>query len=56
MLLINFPSLGEVGDQVLKFLFREAKLTNSVLFFDECESIFLSRDKGGREGTIVTNR
>ena len=45
ILLINYPSLGyNVSDQVIKWLFREAKLNDAVLFFDECESIFQSRD------------
>jgi SpoVK/Ycf46/Vps4 family AAA+-type ATPase len=28
-------------------LFREANLNNAVLFFDECESVFRSRNQGG---------
>jgi SpoVK/Ycf46/Vps4 family AAA+-type ATPase len=46
VLLINFPSLGalEAGEN-LKFIFREAKLNDAVLFFDECESIFETREK-----------
>ena len=28
----------------MKFLFREAKIHNAVLFFDECEYLFESRD------------
>lgn len=31
ILLINYPSLGYMGaDQAIKFIFREAKLTDSV--------------------------
>eukprot|EP00736_Rhodelphis_marinus_P011452 Rmarinus@m.20401 len=46
MLLINFPSLGvnEAG-KMIKLIFREAKIHDAVLFFDECESIFKSREK-----------
>ena len=35
--------------QVIKFIFREAKLNDAGLVFDECESIFTSRDsyRGG---------
>lgn len=45
ILLINYPSLGQsVADAVIRFIFREAKLNDAVLFFDECESIFQSRD------------
>ena len=47
MLLINFPSLGTMSaDENFKFIFREAKINDAILFFDECESIFESRDKG----------
>lgn len=47
ILLINFPSLGSfTGDENLKWIFREAKINDAILFFDECESIFESRDKG----------
>lgn len=28
-------------------LFREAHMSNAVLFFDECEAAFRSRDRGG---------
>jgi len=28
-------------------LFREARIKKAIIFFDECESLFLSRDKGG---------
>lgn len=45
ILLINYPSLGySVSDEVIRFIFREAKLNDAVLFFDECEAIFQSRD------------
>ncbi|KJE90794.1 hypothetical protein CAOG_02039 [Capsaspora owczarzaki ATCC 30864] len=47
ILLINFPSLGSQPDQVIKFIFREAKLTDAILFFDECEALFKSRELGG---------
>ncbi|KAL6053112.1 AAA domain-containing protein [Balamuthia mandrillaris] len=51
ILLINYPSLGFMqADHVIKFIFREAKLTDSVLFFDECETIFMSRDKTSVSG------
>ena len=50
ILLINFPSLGgaQAGEN-LKFIFREAAIHDAVIFFDECESIFVSREvaKGG---------
>ena len=30
---------------ICKLVFREAKINDAVLFFDECESIFKTRDK-----------
>src|SRR5262249_10244268 len=56
ILLINYPSLGgSYADQVIKFIFREAKLQDAVLFFDECESIFLSRDyQSGSVNLLLT--
>lgn len=44
VLLVNFPSLGFDSDAALRLLFREARIHNAVLFFDECESIFGNRD------------
>ncbi|GLE02341.1 hypothetical protein PINS_up018267 [Pythium insidiosum] len=55
VLLVDFPSLqgkqrhhdgGEV-DADLRGLFREAEMSNAVLFFDECETIFRQRELGG---------
>jgi SpoVK/Ycf46/Vps4 family AAA+-type ATPase len=44
VLLINFPSLGGMqAGHVIRFLFREARIHDAILFFDECESIFESR-------------
>jgi len=53
ILLVNLPSLGFSGDDVLRYLFREAKVNNAILFFDECESIFQSRENGGSEITSL---
>ena len=53
VLLVDFAGLsgrregsGEL-DADLRGLFREAHLSNAVLFFDECEAVFRSRDRGG---------
>mmetsp|Transcript_10019 Transcript_10019/g.15147 ORF Transcript_10019/g.15147 Transcript_10019/m.15147 type:complete len:1253 (+) Transcript_10019:82-3840(+) len=53
VLLVDFGGLsgrregaGEL-DADLRGLFREAHMSNAVLFFDECEAVFRSRDKGG---------
>lgn len=42
MLLVNFPSLGGSGSEgeVIKLLFREARIKKAILFFDECEASF----------------
>ena len=38
-----------------KFIFREAKINDAILFFDECEAIFESRDKGNHDvNTLLT--
>lgn len=48
MLLINFPSLGlnEAGSSI-RFIFREAKIHDALLFFDECEAVFEDRELRG---------
>eukprot|EP00931_Biecheleriopsis_adriatica_P045267 TRINITY_DN25949_c0_g1_i1.p1 TRINITY_DN25949_c0_g1~~TRINITY_DN25949_c0_g1_i1.p1 ORF type:complete len:1540 (-),score=362.19 TRINITY_DN25949_c0_g1_i1:18-4046(-) len=55
VLLVNFKTLysnhgdgmsEEDGSNVLK-LFREAEMSDAVLFFDECESLFSQRSGGG---------
>lgn len=54
VLLVDFGSLtgkrpeGSTDmDADLRGLFREAQMSNAVIFFDECESIFKSRNQGG---------
>ena len=55
VLLVDFASLtaksGQGGggdlDADLRGLFREANMSNAVLFFDECEAMFRSRNAGG---------
>ena len=54
VLLVDFASLyGKRGDGTgstdadLRGLFREALMSNAVLFFDECEAAFRSRNMGG---------
>ena len=56
VLLVNFKTLyshhgqenghEEDGSNVLK-LFREAEMSDAVLFFDECEALFSQRTSGG---------
>jgi SpoVK/Ycf46/Vps4 family AAA+-type ATPase len=54
VLLVDFASLtgkrsegGNDMDADLRGLFREAQMSNAVLFFDECEVVFRSRNTGG---------
>lgn len=57
ILLVNFPNLGvNSPGYYVKMIFREAKIHNSLVFFDECESLFLSRDKdhASRVNTLLT--
>eukprot|EP00026_Physarum_polycephalum_P001373 Phypoly_transcript_01374.p1 GENE.Phypoly_transcript_01374~~Phypoly_transcript_01374.p1 ORF type:complete len:556 (+),score=115.18 Phypoly_transcript_01374:1030-2697(+) len=54
VLLINFPSLGSMSaGENFKFIFREAKINDAILFFDECESIFETREKGGHDVNML---
>ena len=53
-MLINFPSLGSMSaGENFKFIFREAKINDAILFFDECEAIFESREKGGHDVNLL---
>ena len=56
VLMINSPALGaNSAGAILKLVFREAKIHDAVLFFDECESIFMDRTKGNHQvNTVVT--
>eukprot|EP01129_Flabellula_baltica_P013449 TRINITY_DN6237_c0_g1_i1.p1 TRINITY_DN6237_c0_g1~~TRINITY_DN6237_c0_g1_i1.p1 ORF type:complete len:1099 (+),score=231.60 TRINITY_DN6237_c0_g1_i1:22-3318(+) len=47
VLLVNIPSLSSTGTlskETLRLIFREAKIHDAVIFFDECESLFESRN------------
>ena len=56
VLLINFPSLGIMSaGENFKFVFRESKINDAILFFDECEAIFETREKGSHNiNTLLT--
>ena len=41
------------ADDNFKFIFREAKINDAILFFDECEGIFESRKKGDHSVTLL---
>eukprot|EP00041_Stephanoeca_diplocostata_P038019 m.1469259 g.1469259 ORF g.1469259 m.1469259 type:complete len:1133 (-) comp25141_c0_seq3:2-3400(-) len=52
VLLVNFNTVlqtesGTSSTGSLQSLFREAEIHNAVLFFDECESLFAQRGRGG---------
>ena len=51
MLLVNFPRLAQVErgqeDSAFQSIFREAELSDAIIFFDECESMFAKRSQGG---------
>ena len=54
VLLINFPSLGSFSaGENFKFIFREAKINDAILFFDECEAIFESRERGSHDVNML---
>lgn len=55
ILLVNFPTIGSMSsDDTLRFLFREARINDAVLFFDECEGIFQSREHNPGLSLILT--
>jgi len=53
LLLVNFPLLNrhsrdkESSETMFQSIFREAELSDAIIFFDECESLFASRSTGG---------
>ena len=54
MLLINFPSLDSFDEgKNFRFIFREAKINDAILFFDECEAIFESRKRGSHDVNML---
>ena len=42
----------EAGEN-FKFIFREAKINDAILFFDECEAIFETREHGGHNVNLL---
>lgn len=54
ILLINFPSLGELhGDKVLNFFLRLAMVNGALVFIDECDAAFQSRDLGSKKVNVL---
>lgn len=52
---VDIPAFVQAhdADRFLPSLFREARLQNAVLFFDECETLFASRRKGNALMTLL---
>lgn len=54
ILLINFPTLGgNSAGNIIKLIFREAKIHNAIVFFDECEALFQSRNHGSHNVNML---
>jgi SpoVK/Ycf46/Vps4 family AAA+-type ATPase len=54
ILLINFPTLGaNSAGHIIKLIFREAKIHNAIIFFDECESLFQTRERGSANVNMI---
>lgn len=55
VLSVDIPSLVQHMDngRILPGIFREARLRDAVLFFDECETLFADRSKGNALMTIL---
>ena len=49
---VNAYTGGMTAGENFKFIFREAKIDYAILFFDECEAIFETRE--GMEDTMLT--
>jgi len=50
LLLVDFPRLSQQANSngsSYQSIFREAELSDAILFFDECETLFMKRDSGG---------
>lgn len=50
---INVTIMIPYLQELLRFLFREAKIHNAILFFDECECLFESRNSRPNPGLGV---
>ena len=57
LLLVNFPLLHQKDEKIVsdtsryQSIFREAELSDAIVFFDECESLFAQRSGGGSTET-----
>lgn len=55
LLAVDLPAVAArvENHQILPGLFREARMRNAVLFFDECESLFADRRRGNDLMTVL---
>ncbi|ORC84312.1 AAA ATPase [Trypanosoma theileri] len=51
--MLQFKS-DDKAPEMLRFIFREAKLNDAIIFFDECESIFESRERNPLVTSLLT--
>jgi SpoVK/Ycf46/Vps4 family AAA+-type ATPase len=55
VLLVNVGTLNnKIDSATLRFVFREAKIHNAIVFFDECELLFESRDQSSTVVPFLT--
>ncbi|EPY27619.1 AAA ATPase [Strigomonas culicis] len=56
ILVVNFSQFKSdlTAAAVMRFLFREAKLNDAIIFFDECETLFESRDNNSMLTSVLT--
>ncbi|KAJ5077735.1 atpase [Anaeramoeba ignava] len=53
ILLVNFPQLWlKDPAKSLRLIFKEARIQNAILFFDECEQLFEQRGKDDKEKQV----
>ena len=54
ILLLNYSALpSDKTEELLHLTFREAKIQNAIIFFDECEGLFQSRDLRGNHKVLI---
>lgn len=54
LLLVNFSRLDDRGDRALRAIFREARLNDAIVFFDECDALLSDRYWNNEFSSIMT--
>ena len=54
LLLINFSQLDRRGDVALRAIFRDAKINDAIVFFDECDAILSDRHYNSEFASVMT--